>query len=176
MNDKSIQLRTVCLLSIVVLLLSLVLIFPVQKAKASIADLMQEYWVTNGCSGMGHAGSTWHAQNFTANSTYNVTAIELGFLRDYGATGNLTVSIRDTDGSGKPTGPALATSNPVSVDGLTEWVCSTVLFDFNSPYLELSNGVNYAIVAENFTGSGVVFISYHNSEGNLGGYVSGQAW
>ena len=173
MKEKSIQLRTVCLLSIVVLLLSLVLIVPMQKAQASVADLLQEYWViSSGCSGMGHAGNTWHAQTFTANSTYNLTAIELQFIRDYGATGSLTVSIRNTDGSGYPTGPDLAISNPVSVDGLTEGACSTVYFDFNSPYLELTNGVKYAIVAQTFVGSGVVFIGYYNP----GGYAPGEAF
>jgi len=95
MKEKSIKLRTVCLLSIVVLMLSLVLMVPMQKAKASVVDLLQEYWVTNnGCAGMNHAGTTWHAQTFTANSTYNLTAIELQFIRHSGATGSLTVSIR----------------------------------------------------------------------------------
>ena len=173
MKEKSIKLRTVCLLSIVVLMLSLVLMVPMQKAKASVVDLLQEYWVTNnGCAGMNHAGTTWHAQTFTANSTYNLTAIELQFIRHSGATGSLTVSIRNTDGSGYPTGPDLAISNPASVDGLTVDACSTVYFDFNSPFLELSNGVKYAIVARTFVGSGIVGIGYHNP----GGYVPGEAF
>lgn len=173
MNDKSIQLRIVCLLLTVVLLLSLVLIFPVQIAKASNGDLLQEYWVTNGCSGLGHGGTTWHAQTFTANSTHNVTAIELQFNRFEGSPGNVTVSIRNTDGSGQPTGSDLATSNPVNVDGLAAGNCSTVHFDFNSPFLELANGVKYAIVARapDMVGSGL-FIGYHNP----GGYGSGEAW
>lgn len=137
------------------------------------STLMEEYWVSNGFSGMCHAENTWHAQTFMASSTYDVTAVELQFIRNSGTPGNATVSIRNTDASGEPTGADLATSNPVNLDGLPAGNASAVHFDFNPPYLELTSGVKYALVtgAPDAIGS-ELYIGYHNP----GGYTFGEAW
>jgi hypothetical protein len=131
--------------------------------------LKQEYWVSNGFACHNHAGSTWHAQTFVANSTYKVVGVELAYINQ-GSTGNATVSIRNTDANGEPTGADLITSNPVNLDSLPAWPPTTVYFDFNSPYLELTSGVKYALVARVPDASGIFCIGYYNP----GGFPSGE--
>ena len=48
-------------------------------------------------------GQTWRAQTFTPTSNHNITRAEMLMLRDSGFTGNVTVSIQKSDGSGHPT-------------------------------------------------------------------------
>ena len=156
---------------VVIIFVLTILLITTGLASAS-GILMQEYWVFDGFSGLNQAGSTWHAQTFVANSTYNVTAIELRYFRMEGASGNASVSIRSTDANGEPTEADLATSNPVNLDSLPDGTPTTVHFDFNSPYLELTNGVKYAIVARIPDANGIFAIGYNNP----GGFTSGEAF
>ena len=51
-------------------------------------------------------GNLWKAQTFTPSIAHKITSVKL-YLTRFGSPGILTVSIRATDGEGKPTGPDL---------------------------------------------------------------------
>ena len=106
----------------------------------------QRYENHFGTTGMEYPqGVTWYAQTFTAELNHQVTSVKLYLCRD-GSPGTLTVSIRATDGSGKPTGSDLASG---TTNGNTlpqygsgnEWRQVTL-----SPTLSLTQNTKYAIV------------------------------
>lgn len=118
------------------------------------AATLYEYYNTGDTGGLYAAyGSCWAAQTFTAESDHTVTSVK---LKVYGfpSVGEVTVSIRNTDGAGHPTGSDL-TSGTTDGDTLTtntdgEWREISV-----TPY-SLTSGTKYAIVvrAPDATGSG----------------------
>jgi len=91
-------------------------------------------------------GDTWRAQTFSVGSTaHTVTSVRLKLYKQSGASGTLTAGIRNTDGSGHPTGSDL-TSGTYSIGDLDTdtggaWVEITM-----TPY-SLAANRKYAIVA-----------------------------
>ena len=95
-------------------------------------------------AGLSFYGVSWLAQTFTTVGALTIEAISL-FLYRVGNPGTITVSIRATDGTGKPTGEDL-TSGTTDGNTLTdssdgEWREVTL-----TPYL-LNAATKYAIVA-----------------------------
>ncbi len=89
--------------------------------------------------------SSWRCQTFTAGANYNIESVKL-LLYKAGFPGIVTVSIRATDGDGKPTGGDLCSGtingNELTTDPETdEWTEIT----FDSLY-SLTSGTIYAIV------------------------------
>jgi len=88
----------------------------------------------------------WVSQSFSDPIAHIISSVKLLMHRS-GDGGNVTVSIRATGGSDKPTGADLCVSPAVDCSAITtstagEWVT----FTFTSSY-SLSAGVTYAIVA-----------------------------
>lgn len=126
-------------------------------------------------------GNQWIAMTFTPQTTHNITSVILALGSD-GSTGTITVSIRATDGSGKPTG--------ADIDGVTGTTNGNTLpvlgwptpapeereITFSAP-ISLTAGVKYAIVVRAQTTttlwqtivSDVYANGNHTSSGNVGG-------
>ncbi|MBA7536082.1 hypothetical protein ES705_28344 [subsurface metagenome] len=108
-----------------------------------MADILYEHYEQYPQLGETTSISTWLAQGFTPSVAHKVKKVGL-VLRQKGATGTFTISIRAADGAGKPTGGDL---DAVSFDvselpvGVLDWV---------EKYLpggvDVSDGVTYCIV------------------------------
>src|SRR3990167_979978 len=89
-------------------------------------------------------GVNWKGQTFTTVGAFDITKVSLKLVRT-GSPGNLTVSIRATDGGGLPTGANLVaktqSGDAITTDSGGEWVD----FTFASAY-GLSATTKYAIV------------------------------
>ena len=137
-------------------------------------------WVYNGIS-RNFGGTSWAAMTFTPQITHNITSVILRLGGD-GSVGTITVSIRATDGLGKPTG--------ADIDGVTGTTDGDTLPDFGWPTpqgddreitfsspISLTAGIKYAIVVRAQTTSGkwstIVSDVYANGShifsGNAGG-------
>jgi len=117
---------------------------------AYAADQMYEDFF--GESGMQYLqGATWYTQTFTAEQNHQVTSVKL-YLCKYGYPGTVTVSIRATDSSGKPTGSDLASGttngNTLPQYGTGDEWRQVAL----SPTLSLTQNTKYAIVVRAPTG------------------------
>ena len=102
-------------------------------------------------------GSTfWASQTWTTTTgAYSVTGVRLWLSAAGGYTGNVTISLRATDGSDKPTGADLAA---MTFDGSTLTASSSgdgITRNFDTPY-ELSASVIYAFVVRQ-TGLGIKY-------------------
>lgn len=107
---------------------------------------LQDYFITGHDADSGITDTIWVAQTFTTQASYDITSVKLSIKRTEPGndTGDFTVSIRETDGSGHPTGGDLAVGiiDGNGVDGNNrEWVEIT----FDSSYT-LSDATKYAIV------------------------------
>lgn len=92
-------------------------------------------------------GDNWVAQTFSHTEAYEITYVELRLERD-GVGGNVTVSIRATDGAGKPTGADLCVTAAIDCSDATTATGGAweKTFTFTSAY-DLSANTTYAIVA-----------------------------
>jgi len=120
------------------------------------------------------ANPIWRvAQTFTASASYDIVAIRLGLSIGAGADpGNVTISIRATDGDGKPTGGDLAA---LTFDGstLTNNVNGeTTVRLFDSPY-SLVAGTVYAIVLRKDSIQELGGLRYYKKT-TVGGYADGK--
>lgn len=112
----------------------------------------------------------WKAQTFTTAIAYRVESVILKLFR-VSTPGTITVSIKETDDDGKPTGSDLAT---VNVDGDTftadtdgDWVTCT----FTVPYLLSADTVYAIVVRKTTTTSGKWF--YWRYDGSDSTYSDG---
>jgi len=120
------------------------------------------------------SSNQWFCQTFTSSVGHAIKSVRL-YGRRVGTTGILTVSIRATDGLGKPTGGDLCSGlidmslTPVSNDWLEIGFGAGVT---------LIGGTKYAIVAR--VTSSLLFWRYNNSGGYSGGQfgsaIGGTGW
>jgi len=90
-------------------------------------------------------GNDWWCQTFKPSTKHEITHVVLRVWKQGDGGGkNMVVSIRATDGAGKPTGADLA-SDIEPVGNLPAFPGDWHTFTFSSPYL-LNNGTTYAIV------------------------------
>lgn len=103
-----------------------------------------EYYVTNADTVGVWSGAAWGGQSFTPLVAHTITSVRLLVYR-VGSPGDLTISIRATDGSGHPTGDDLCVGvtdgDTLTTNGAGEWREIT-LGDGH----DLSANVKYAIV------------------------------
>jgi len=131
-------------------------------------------------------GSTWRGQTFTVGNTsngvsHNITKINLKLYR-YGDPGLINVSIKATDGDGKPIGNDLSigstNGDTLTTDSNGEWREITM-----SNY-RLQNGIKYAVIVKAVSGNIFNNLRWRRDESSptyLGGeYVystdSGSSW
>lgn len=134
-------------------------------------DLKESYTATGG-NNADLANPDWRvAQTFTALSSYSIAAIKIGLSIAGGVDpGNVTISIRDTDGDGKPTGADKAT---LTFDGSTlTSVPDTTVRPFDTTY-GLTVGTKYAILLKKTTPIGSGALRYFKKT-TVGGYAGGQ--
>jgi hypothetical protein len=135
---------------------------------------------TSSNSGTEVYGSNWRAQTFksTTNEPFLATKVRL-YLGRLGSPGDVTVSIRDVDDNGKPTGSDLtsATLDSSNIPTSPNWV------DFDIPDIHLGANIKFAIVFRAPDGNSSNYINwqYYNSNsygwGELGTSPnSGQSW
>jgi hypothetical protein len=105
----------------------------------------------------------WSAQSFTVGNTGNNNTISLYSVRlklfKTGTIGNINISIKNVDGSFKPTGPDLSTG---TLDGNNVDVSAKWYEIFMSPY-NLSPSTQYAIVV-NVAGNGSNFLKWSRKD------------
>ena len=65
---------------------------------------LYEYYNTGDTASWDIYGSWWRAQTFTPDTAHKITKVKLKLAKLGTPTGDFTVSIRDVDGEGKPTG------------------------------------------------------------------------
>ena len=106
----------------------------------------REYQGTSNANNSLPSSTFWASQTWTTTTgAYSVTGVKLWLSRAGAFTGTITISLRATDGSNKPTGADLAT---MSFDGSTLTTSSSgdgVTRNFDTPY-ELSASTVYAFV------------------------------
>lgn len=100
-------------------------------------------------------GDTWYAQTFTTTISYNITSVRLEMSNPYGATGTLTVGIRNTL-EGIPIEGDLC-SGGIDIEILNE-SAAYVEISFSSSIL-LDSDTQYAIVVRSTATSPPVFWS-----------------
>lgn len=105
--------------------------------------MLYEYFNTGDNGQFEIASTKWFAQTFTASSAHNVTSVKL-LLKRSDTPGTLTVSIRETDVNGHPTGADL-TSGTTDGDTISEVTPEWREIALTS--YSLTSGVKYAIVA-----------------------------
>lgn len=117
-------------------------------------------------------GATWRSQAFTPSITHLITSVKLKMLR-VDSPGDITVSIRTTDGSSKPTGSDIdGVTGTTSGNNLTtaaggEWREITL-----SAGITLNLGSQYAIIVRAIGASGFPdqYVGWRaNSNGGYGG-------
>lgn len=113
---------------------------------------LYDYYNTGDDSYTTALGIYWKSQSFTASATYSISSVKLKLFRQ-NSPGTVTVSIRGTDGAGKPTGADIdgvtgtTYGNTLTTDTAGEWREIT----FSSPIL-LTSGEQYAIVVRALAG------------------------
>jgi len=104
---------------------------------------LQEYYDTGADGQLGANGANRIAQTFTTHDAHLLTHISVKTYR-VGTPGTIHLSIRATDGDGKPTGADLSTGslngNSITVNTVGEW------YDVPMPPVSLSAGTKYALV------------------------------
>jgi len=106
-------------------------------------------------------GNTWYAQTFIPLQTHKLTKVEL-FLKRYSTPGTATCSIKNTDGSGHPTGADL---DSFVFDGNT-LPTGFIWKEMDLEYSELTEGVKYAIVLRAPTGASNRYIHWRRDIGD----------
>lgn len=83
-----------------------------------------EYYITGDDTASGLYGPTWIGQTFTPSIAHKITSVKLLLYR-MGFPGTVTVSIKATDGEGKPTGDDLCSGttdgNTLPTESPYEW-------------------------------------------------------
>ncbi len=131
-----------------------------------------EYYDSGDDSQGGFYGASWQSQTFTTIDGFTITSVKLLVAR-IGASGTLTISIKEVDVNDKPTGDDLC-SKAIDSTGLTtdidvgEWY----EFVFTVPYL-LSDTTRYAIVAR-CTGADVDNRCYWRFDSSSPTYTNGE--
>lgn len=133
-----------------VLMLLVSLAIPMAAPAPVGAATMYERYNTGDDAAREIYGANWRAQTFTPSTAHQITSVKLLIYRE-GAPGDLTVSIRATDGSGHPTGTDLCSgtlnANTITTSTSGLWYVITLGAGAN-----LSAGTKYAIVARALTG------------------------
>lgn len=134
--------------------------------------VLMDYYNTGDNSGPNCFGTTWQAQTFTPQVEYTIYTVKLLIYKnDGGSPKTVTVSIRNTDENGKPTGGDL-TSGTTDGDTLPigspyEWREIT----FSTP-ISLTESIKYAIVARAISGDVSNLIKWRND--SSGDYSLGE--
>ena len=96
-------------------------------------ETLYQKYTTGDNAQAGWYGAFWGAQSFTPVLNHKITSLKIKVFRT-GSPGTVTVSIKGTDGDGKPTGADLASGtfdgNAVTTDTAGEW--QEIVF--SSPY------------------------------------------
>lgn len=154
---------------ILAIILVIILLIMVSPAPVLAGDLMESFEDNNTYAS--YYGINWMSQTFTATSNYNMDGVLL-YIARYGAGGiNYTVSIRDCDVDGKPTGSNLISKTRSTSEFSTSANWVTFAFDSTIP---ISSGEKYSIIMESTNGT-----SGNNVRWSLytsGGYSGGQRW
>ena len=116
------------------------------------SEILYEYYNTGFNSTVDFFGAIWLAQTFTPSVAHRITSVKLLIWR-FGLPGTITVSIRETDSEGHPTGADLC-SGTTDGDTLTD--------DLSGEWREIALGAGYnldadtkyAIVVRALTGDG----------------------
>lgn len=113
------------------------------------------------------------AQTFTPQQTHTLTAVRLSVAKYTGSPGDIIVTIRNTDGSGAPTGPALATGTILAANlelpGFYPWY--PVILD---TALTVNQGTLYAICCCSPTSNATNYAFWWGS--TVGTYAGGSHW
>jgi hypothetical protein len=131
-----------------------------------------EYFNTNDDTAVAIWGVNWSSETFTITPEAHSVAQVLLRLYRIGTPGTVTLSIRETNGGGLPTGPDLASAT-LNGDTLTTSTSGVMYaFDFDpAPSLEYDEV--YSLVLRNPTGtSGSVCIMWR-MDGSAGSYSGG---
>jgi len=156
---------------------------PGSEVAANIAD---SYAETNQNASYGFNSSTMRpGQSFNGNGR-PLSRAKLYLLKGGTPTGNIVAKLYAHTGSygagGKPTGAALAVSDPVAVSSLGGSY-GLISFNFSTPYT-LVNGTKYCITLESagdlsVNGANYIFVGYDNSSPTHGGNLvdwNGAVW
>ena len=115
-----------------------------ETAAAKSVPAVNQQYNTSDDNQKSTGGATWEAQTFTMTTTHRVRYVRLKLYRS-ATPGNITISIRATDGSGHPTGGDLCSAaingNELTATSPGYWY----RIDFGSP-VTLNTGTKYAIV------------------------------
>lgn len=111
----------------------------------NVVNTLYEFYNTGDDNNVLVRNGQWFAQTFTPSTSHTITSVKL-LLERTGTPGTVTIGIRATDGSGKPTGSDLATgiTDADTLPGLGgggEWREITL-----GDGASLSAGTKYAIV------------------------------
>jgi hypothetical protein len=116
--------------------------------------MLQEKYIAGDDGAQSFYGNNWKAQTFTTLSDYSIYFIKLKLYK-IGSPGIITVSIRATDGNGRPTGTDIdgvtgtISDSKLTTDSAGAWEIIT----FSAP-INLDNATKYAIVIRATSGSG----------------------
>lgn len=116
-----------------------------------------EYCVATSLGGATFGGTAWDTQTFTPATSHTIVSVKLFLLRT-GSPGTITVSIRATDGAGKPTGADLCsgTTDGDTLDTSTpEWREVTL-----GSGTALTASTKYAIVARATSGDASNYVHW----------------
>lgn len=131
-------------LLLAIICLSLVMPMVIAPTVVAWSGLLHEHYNTGDSSAVGFYGNAWRAQTFTVAEAHSVTSVRLMLFR-YDNPGDVIVSIKNTDGSGHPTGDDLCS---VTVNG-NEFATSSDIgwetMTFVTSYA-LDEGSKYAVV------------------------------
>ncbi len=138
---------------------------------------LKDFYNTGDTTAVNVLGTTWRAQEFLATSSYYLASIKLLMYR-VGSPGDITVSLRDTDEDGKPTGSDIdSVTGTTDGDTLTtnaagEWREITL-----SAGILLTSGEKYAIVVRVIAGdaSNYVWLRQDGSPPYYSGGKSGSS-
>ncbi len=127
-------------------------------------------------------GVNWRSQTFTPQTTHTLTKVRLPILKQGSPGGNVQVSIRATDASGRPTDGDLATGSVTCASVTQTW--SEIWYDFDlGTGCQVQAGTKYAIVfnAPSADESNPLYFWFNTGDGYSGGWVmasadSGTSW
>ena len=108
-------------------------------------ETLYQKYTTGDTSASAWYGVNWGGQSFTPALDHRITSLKIKVYR-VGSPGTVTVSIKGTDGDGKPTGADLASGtfdgNTITTDIDGEWVEIV----FSSPHTLRAPSTKYAMV------------------------------
>ena len=147
---------------------------------ANITPVRFENYITsNNQDNLG--GTTWKGQTFTPAATHTITKVRLPLLNPNTQSGNVAVSIRNTDASGLPTGSDLAAGSIACSSLITAWGPAT-WYDFNlGTGCQLTAGTKYALIVQAPSAASGIYY-WANTAGTYSGgaviytYNGGSSW